>query len=133
MPGRASWLCTDPILMILPLPPLDHAAGHALADQERAGQVGGNEVIPVLQRELGERGTALDARVVDQDVRRSPLLLDVGDSAVDGVLIGDVERADRGLAPGLLGQIQRRCLDLVDVAAVDGDPAARLEQALGEG
>ena len=64
---------------------------------------------------------------------RSPVLLDLADTAVDGGLIGDVERADPRLAAGLLRQVAGRGLDLVEVATVDGDPAAGLEQPLGEG
>ena len=57
-----------------------HAAGHRLADEEGAGDVGGHQGVPVLQRELGERRPALHPGVVDADVDRADRVLDRRDA-----------------------------------------------------
>ena len=125
MPGRASWLCTDPMLMILPLPRSTMPRATRCLTRNALVKLVATRSFQSCKRELDERRTALDAGVVDQDVGRSPLLLDVGDSAVDGVLIGDIERADPGLTAGLLASRAAVVSTCVDVATVDGDPGCR--------
>ena len=64
--------------------------------------------------------------------RIAPVVLDGGDTPVDGGQVGDVERADPGLATGFISQSGCRDGGLLDVAAVDHHPGTGLEQALGK-
>ena len=84
MPGRASWLCTDPILMILPLPRATMPRATRWLTRNALVRLVATRSFQSCETELDERFPALDAGVVDQDVWGSPVLLDVGDSAVDG-------------------------------------------------
>ena len=58
----------------------DHPPRHGLADVEHAVEVGAHQLVPGLDREVLERGAALDPGIVDQDVDRALLGLDPGDA-----------------------------------------------------
>ena len=105
--GRASRLCTDPTLMILPLPRV---------------------TIP-----LGERRTSLDAGVVHADVGRPPGLLDPAHARVHRRGVGDVEGLDQHLTTGRLPQPGGRRLGRLAVATVDDDPGPGLQQTQSQG
>ena len=80
----------------------DHPPRHGLADVEHAVEVGAHQLVPGLDREVLERGAALDPGIVDQDVDRALLGLDLGDAFghLDG--IGNIKGRKRGARAQLL-------------------------------
>jgi hypothetical protein len=103
-------------------------------ETERRREVDGEDLVPLLDREVLDRRDELDAGVVDQDVHRAERLLGVGDHAGDlgwlGHVGGGVPGLDLevGLDPGALG------LDVLGFAeAVDGDVRPLRGQGPGDG
>ena len=64
--------------MILPRAARDHVPRHRLADVEDAGDIGAQQLLPVVGREILERRAELHAGIVDQDVDRPDFGLDRG-------------------------------------------------------
>lgn len=87
----------------------------------------------VGRRDLQQRLAVLHAGVVDEDVQRAQVVLDLPDRASYGRLVGDVEGRRVDLGPGLLGQFLPRALQRPRVAAVQDEFGARLGQSGGEG
>ena len=81
---------------------LQHALRRALDDAERAAEVGVDDVGEVLLRHPQQQRVARDARVGDDDLDRSELLLDLGEGRIDrggvGHIRADGERTIRSLA-----------------------------------
>ena len=69
---------------ILPWPRGDHPACDLPADQECAGQIGIQNLVPNLGREVHERTLAMDTSIVNQDIERAGLLLGSGDAEAHG-------------------------------------------------
>jgi hypothetical protein len=69
----------------------------ACETEEWRRQIGGDDVVPVLLREVDERRAALDAGVVHQDVDGAVLRDDRVDAGANGVLLHDVERGEIGV------------------------------------
>jgi hypothetical protein len=118
------------MLTILPAPRGGHPTGYRPADQEGAGQVRVDEPVPVLVREVDERGPVLGADVVDQDVQCPDLLLDRGDPTLDGVRVGDVEGHGVDCSACARSQLRARRLQALLVVAVQHNGAPCLDQAL---
>jgi hypothetical protein len=79
---------------------------------EHAGQVGVDDLFPLLRRHLVEHRVAGDAGIVDQHVDRAEIGLDLLDAGGAGVVVGD--RPFVGLDAGLC---------LVNLAAASSLPA----------
>ncbi|HEU5322008.1 MAG TPA: hypothetical protein VFX28_14470, partial [Methylomirabilota bacterium] len=60
--------------------------------QEHARHVHGDDLVPVLQRELGRGPADRDAGVVEEDVEPAVPRDDVGERRLDLRLVGDVHR-----------------------------------------
>ena len=107
----------------------DHAAELALAHAgpdrvghvEDAREVGVDDLFPLLRGHLVEHAVAGDAGVVDEDLDRAELGLDLGHARLAGVVIG--HRPFEGLDAGLVGEFPRR---VVVAGVVRRDIAARL-------
>ena len=61
--SEATWTILPRLRAIIP--------GAPPATRERRGQVGGDDLVPLLLRKIGEGPATLDARVVEQDVDRA--------------------------------------------------------------
>jgi len=70
----------------------DHRAGNRLADVEDARDVGGQELLPLIDGEVLERRAKLHPGIVDEDIDRP-----IGESRRDAgcrvLRLGDVERS----------------------------------------
>ena len=82
--------------------------GDLATDEEGAGEVGGDDPVPVGQADVEQWLSALQTGVVDEDFDRPDLGFDTVDTGADLALVGDVEGAGRDdvLDPGRRG---RRC------------------------
>ena len=97
-----------------------HALDHRPAHVEQRVEIGVDHLAPLLRLHAVEHGVAGDAGVVDQDVDRAEIGLDLLQAGRAGVERGDIpfEDGDAGLGLELL----RR---LVVAAVVGGDLVAR--------
>ena len=83
-------------------------AGHVASDEEGAGEVGGDDAVPVGEADIQQRLSVLRTGVVDEDLDRPDFGFDGGDAGPDLVLVGDVERAGRdSVIPEPVGQYRR--------------------------
>ena len=82
-------------------------------------EIGADHLLPLLMRHLLQHGVARDAGIVDEDLDRSDLVLDIDDALLAGEVIADVpfERRD-------LGFIAERLGGVVIAAVVGGDVVA---------
>src|SRR3954451_8086239 len=69
-------------------PPTDLAA-----HQERTGEIGADQLVPVLVGELGDRRPPLHPRIVDQDVDRPDLVLDRSNALRNSPRVRHIESA----------------------------------------
>jgi len=81
--------------------PRRHLLRRRLAEHPDRGQIGLQDAPEVGELELGGRLAMIDAGVGDEDVEAAVTPCEIGDAAVRGVAVGDVERA--GLGRQLLG------------------------------
>ena len=138
-PRRPAW---EAKLMILPPRPwaiIWRAAG--LEHEEQPLDVHRVDPPVALPRDLDGRREVEQARIVDQDVERSPAADHRLDRALDCLLLRDVERdpdrrvtrrAHRGLASRRVIDLARRCDRAVLVEVGDGDARALPDVALGD-
>jgi hypothetical protein len=82
-----------------PGPALDHVVKHRLGHEERAGEVDGDDLVPVLVGHLEDRLVRGDPRVVDEDVQPAVVLDDLADRAPAVLRRADVALVDRAGAP----------------------------------
>jgi len=94
---------------------------------EGAGEVGVDDLLPLLRRHLVEHGVAGDARIVDQHLDRAEIGLHLADAGDAGIVVGD--RPFVGLDAGLGGEFLRR---LVIAGIVRGDPVTGILQRDGD-
>ena len=71
-------------------PPLDHPRQDRPAEIGRAGQVGHEDTVPFLRRQLEKGPPEEDPRVVDQDVHRAELLLRARHAVLGRAALRDV-------------------------------------------
>jgi hypothetical protein len=71
--------------------PLQHGRQHPLRDDHDAPQVHPHDPVPVLVGDVQEGRHAGDAGVVDEDVDRAEVLLDLGDRPVGRGAVGHVQ------------------------------------------
>jgi hypothetical protein len=71
--------------------PRDHARRHGARDEEGAGEIRVEHLAPLRLGHLRERRTALDPRVVHEDVDRGEVLFDLLDRGGDRVALADIE------------------------------------------
>ena len=117
--------------MILPWPRRDHVTGNGLTDIERAGNIGGEQLLPFLDGKVLERRAELHAGIVDQDIDRTGNSLDRLDALLGGLRLRHVEAGHRHLVSG--GRQSRRGrIKLAGVAAVEDDFGAVFGKALRE-
>src|SRR5271157_6460189 len=88
----------------------DHVPQAGTGRQEGPVEVHGQDLPPVSEREVDQRGDVLDTGVADQDVDAAESSGDLVDTGIDLRLVGDVHRdrrrdaaAERDLAHDLLG------------------------------
>jgi hypothetical protein len=74
---------------------LAHASMHRVSTVEAGAEVGVDDLVPLLVGHLVHGAVAGDAGVVDQDVDRPEVLLDLGDAGCDRVVVADVELVGR--------------------------------------
>ena len=72
---------------------LDHPLGSFAADQERTGQVGVDDFLPVGTGELDHRLAMLNAGVVDQDIHRDVLLVEGGEGVDNTGFVAHIKGA----------------------------------------
>ena len=77
-----------------------HGTGGMFAAQERAAQVDAHQALPVLKRQVLQRGTAGDAGVVHQDVQAPEALHRRCQTVLHLPLIADVDHGSSRLAAG---------------------------------
>src|SRR3546814_3593335 len=75
-------------------PKRGHAAGNGLADAPDAGQVGIENLCPILFRHIEKRRGRRDAGIVDKDLDRAELVLDPCDGRINAGPIGNIERSE---------------------------------------
>src|SRR3546814_1479069 len=73
-------------------PKRGHAAGNGLADAPDAGQVGIENLCPILFRHIEKRRGRRDAGIVDKDLDRAELVLDPCDGRINAGPMGNIER-----------------------------------------
>ena len=76
--------------------------GDGLADIERARNIGGEQLLPFLDRKILERRAELHAGIVDQDIDRAGILLDRLDAVLGAWACVYVKAGHRHLVPGTL-------------------------------
>ncbi len=109
----------------------DHSLRHRLRDVEHAVEIGAHQLAPGLLRIVFEHAAPLDAGVVDENLDRPEVLLDLGHSLGGGIAVGDVEhgfedlRAVAAQGGGGLGEGLRR-------AAVEDDARPCARKPLGQ-
>jgi hypothetical protein len=122
----------------------DHGPGHCLAAEEHAGQVHGDDTLPLYQvRLVRDVAGVKDPGVVDPDVDPSPVCQDLVDGGLDACLVSDVQvksQPRRGrsvdfLRSGLCGfniQVQQR--DPSPLAGeTTSDPQSNAAGSAGDG
>src|SRR5450631_33578 len=108
---------------------LDHSPQHRLRHDKRRCQVGGDDLVPLLQREFGERAAPLDASVVEQNVDVAMFSFDRGDALANRVAIGNVEQRRRNLQ--FLGaQLACGGVEQIFFSAVQNDAGAGAGESL---
>ena len=91
---------------------------------ERPGEVDRNNAVPRVEGDVSERLEPGDARARDHDLDRPELAADLVQRFVDGVAVGDVDRARNCLSavvPQVVGRPLRSIA--VDVEHADAVPA----------
>jgi hypothetical protein len=96
----------------------NHVTGDGLTDIERARNIGGEQLVPFLDREILERRAELHAGIVDQDIDRAGISLNRLDTLLNGLRARHIEFGHRYLVPGGR-QFRRRRSKLAAVAAVE--------------
>jgi hypothetical protein len=79
---------------------LDHGGHDGLAHQEGPGEIGGEDVIPVLALHAHGEDIAGDTGVVDEDADGAEGGKDGPGALLNGIFAGDVEGEGLGGAPG---------------------------------
>ena len=104
-----------------------HASGDRLRGEERALEVGVQDLVPIglglLEHRLGDR----DAGVVDQDVERAERALDLVQRALDRGALGHIER-DARRATARRSDLPAELLELVRLARGEADRGAAVGQ-----
>ena len=109
-----------------------HLVPHRLRADQVAGEVHGEQGVPLGERDVGERAGAQDAGVVHQDIRRAEGIARGGEGTVDGCFLRDVAGDAHGLGTlGAQGRGQGVCC--AAVAVQRGDRDARGGECLGDG
>ena len=91
-----------------PAAPLDHPVQHGAGDGHGAAQVDRDDLVPGLFGRVHEKLDHVDARVVDQDVRRSQLGAHPADRGPHRRAVRDVHSHADGLHAVALGEARRR-------------------------
>ena len=100
---------------------------------EGGTQVGREDEVPGLGRELGDRSDVLRAGIVDEDVGRPPPSGDGIDEGIGVVRPAEIGALEHHLDAARVGDLRLQCLDLVrEPAAVENDPAAFRGQRAGD-
>jgi hypothetical protein len=98
---------------------------------ERARNIGGEQLLPLLDGKVLERRTELHAGIIDQDIDRPGISLDRLDTVLGGLGERHIEAGHRYLVPD--GRQSRRCkIKLGCVAAVQDDFGAVFGKAVRE-
>jgi hypothetical protein len=109
----------------------DHVTGDGLADIERTRNIGGEQLLPFLDRKVLERRAELHAGIVDQDIDRAGISFNRLDAVLNRLRARHVEFGHRYLVPGGR-QFRRSRSKLAAVAAVQDDFGAVFGKTLRE-
>ena len=120
----------------------EHGLHAGLGYEEGAGEVGGEDVVPVFALHAEGKGVAGDAGVVDEDIDAAEVGDDGAGAVLDGVFAGDIERVGAGASAGAAVGIG--CAgegvdfaddlgELVGAAGGEGDGDAELGETDGAG
>ena len=101
-----------------------------LGEEERAAQVGVDDFVPAVHRELVELRTPACARVVDENVERLPSLGHRPGQGLAALRGGQIARYCLAWAPGR--ELGGRSRHLLHLAGRDDHPATRVEQPPGD-
>ena len=81
-----------------------HQPERLLGAEERSGEVGVDDRLPLVDVELFERdGGGADARVVEEQVEPAVAVVDLGEERPDRGGVGDIARDRHGVGPGRRG------------------------------
>ena len=105
--------------------------GDGLTYIERARNIGGEQLLPLLDGKVLERRAELHAGIVDQDIDRAGISLNRLDAFLGGLGERHVEADHRHLVPGSC-QFRRSRIKLAGVAAVQDDFGAVFGKTLRE-
>src|SRR5215471_16465931 len=98
---------------------------NGLSNVEDARDIGPEQLLPLLRREILQRRAELHARIIDQDISGSDRLLDLGDTFTNGFGAGYVEARHRDFMPAGL-ETRRRSVELAAIAPVQDHGGAML-------
>ncbi len=107
----------------------DHLPGSGLQGEQGPGHVDGEQPVIAFPRDLDDGGQVEQGGIVDQDVELAGGSDHLGDSRVDGHLVGNVH----GQGVGALAQFLGRFTGSFDIDVGDGHPCAFPQVGLGEG
>ena len=110
----------------------DHLGHDGLGKEKGPGEVGGEDVVPVLALHAEGEDVAGDAGVVDEDVNAAEVDNDRFGTLFDGVFAGDVEREGVGGASGC-GDLSGYFGELVGVPGGERDGGSGGGEAEGAG
>ena len=108
----------------------EEMAPELLGEEERAGEVGGDHVVPLGRRDVDGELAQVRARIVDQKIERAERRKHGPERLLDAPLVAQIERDDDNMGIELL-QPRRRALDILRPGRRDRDIVARPRQCQG--